>query len=77
VGDALPVCGSQSFGNLRANIEYFPQQQLSPAQRGALHQLHHDVAVADIENAEDIGVIERGQHAGFLIEASPPGRVAS
>ena len=75
MGDARSVRGSESFGDLRADVEHLPQRQLSPAQRGALHQLHHHVAIADVVDAEDIGVIERCQQAGFLLEACPPRRV--
>src|SRR5262245_34532046 len=77
MGDARPVCGSQAFGDLRANVEYLAQWQLSSAQRGALHQLHYHVAIADIEDTKNIGVIQRSQNLGFLLKAGAAGRVAS
>ena len=67
----------QAIGHLQRVVERFPDRQLTvderSPQRLTVEQLGDDVRPiggADFVNGEDVRMIQRGDRAGFLLEAT-------
>ena len=71
--DALFVRGFERIGDLACDGQRLLDRNRAPldalGQRFALHQFHDEVVRADIVQRADIGMIQRGDRAGFALEA--------
>ena len=81
MADAGFVGRRQGFGDLGSHIHHLQHGELAFLERRAksfaLHQLGDHPAVADIVDADDPGVVERRDGAGFLLETLPAGRIGA
>ena len=66
--DVLFVGCLESVGDL-ARVVQCRLKRKRPLERSALDELHHQRSVFDAVNLSDVGMIERGQHFGFALEA--------
>ena len=84
VDDPQRVRRRDPLGRLRGDIEQPAQRQRPAVDDGpegfALHQLRDDVGLpvvlADIVDRDDVGMIERGERPGFLLEPLPAHGIA-
>ena len=63
----------EGVGNLPRDAEGFVQSGAALAraigERGTLDELHHQVVGADVVQRADVGMIQRGDGAGFALKA--------
>ena len=66
--DALAVSGFERGGDTQRQPDCFRRRKRA-ARRSALDVLHDQVIRADIVERADVGMIQRGDGAGFALEA--------
>ena len=75
--DASGVRGSERIGDLRTDVGHFPDGEGRASQRHAIDDLgddvRHAVLGADVEHRDNVGVIQRGDVARFLLESRETG----
>jgi hypothetical protein len=60
---------------LHSDVEEFAKAEFGGTERLAIDEFAYKVVIADIIDGDDVGVIERGDGAGFLLEALSARRV--
>src|SRR5258708_35961552 len=60
--------GLERLQNL-SGVQQCASQRQGPAQRLALHELHHQEIRTDVVQSRDVRVVQRGYGAGFVREA--------
>src|SRR4029077_1364874 len=85
VNDSFVVSGSESLSDLHSIFDCFSLRQGAAIQHGAQafpleklgNQERQAEVLADVEDGEDIGMVERGNRPGLLLEAAQAVVIAS
>jgi hypothetical protein len=81
MADAGFVSRRQSFSDLRSYIDYLEHGELAFLERGAkrlaCHEFGDHPPITHVVNADNSGMVESGDRAGFLLEALLAHRVCA
>jgi hypothetical protein len=73
--DSGRVRRRQPAGDLGRDVDRLPHSEPGAAQRLAVDELAHDVALADVVHGNDVGVAQGGDGAGLDLESLPACRI--
>ena len=69
VRDPGRVRRRQSVGDLGRNVDGFSKAEARAPEGFPVHQLGNEIVLPDVVEGDDVGMVERGDRAGFLLEA--------